>query len=54
MKIHDLFAMAVSNLKQRKSRTLLTSIGVMIGCTSIVVMVSIGFGLSESMTTMLE
>lgn len=54
MRISDLFSMALSNLKQRKSRTLLTSIGVMIGCTSIVVMVSIGMGLSESMNSMLE
>lgn len=54
MKIHDLLSMALSNLKQRKSRTLLTSIGVMIGCTSIVVMISIGIGLSDSMNQMLE
>lgn len=49
MKFLDILKLAWQNLRRRKSRTILTSIGVMIGCTSIVVMVSIGSGLDESM-----
>ena len=41
----DLFAMAAKNLMRRKSRTFLTMLGVLIGTTSIVVMVSLGIGL---------
>lgn len=54
MKLTDLFSMAWRSLKQRKLRTLLTSLGVMIGCTSIVVMVSIGMGISASMDAMIQ
>ena len=54
MKLRDLLRLAFDNLRRRKSRTILTSIGVMIGCASILVMVSIGAGLGESMTTSLE
>lgn len=54
MKPQDLFSMAWRSLKQRKLRTILTSLGVMIGCTSIVVMVSIGYGLTSSMDAMME
>lgn len=49
MKYADILRQALQNLRRRKSRTILTSIGVMIGCTSILVMVSIGNGMSESM-----
>jgi ABC-type antimicrobial peptide transport system permease subunit len=47
MKLKDILSWALQNLKRRKSRTLLTMLGVMIGCCSILVMVSIGIGLSE-------
>ena len=53
MKAADILLLAVHNLRQRLSRTLLTSIGVMIGCTSIVVMVSIGVGLSKATEEMM-
>jgi ABC-type antimicrobial peptide transport system permease subunit len=41
--------MSISNLWKRKLRTVLTVLGVVIGITSIVVMVALGNGLKESM-----
>lgn len=49
MKILDLLLMSISNLWKRKLRTVLTVLGVVIGITSIVVMVALGNGLKESM-----
>jgi ABC-type antimicrobial peptide transport system permease subunit len=49
MKIVDLLAMSLANLWKRKIRTALTVLGVVIGVTSIVVMVALGNGLKESM-----
>jgi len=49
MKIFDLLLMSISNLWKRKLRTILTVLGVVIGITSIVVMVALGNGLKESM-----
>lgn len=49
MKIFDLLLMSISNLWKRKLRTVLTVLGVVIGITSIVVMVALGNGLKESM-----
>ena len=49
MKIVDLLLMSISNLWKRKLRTVLTVLGVVIGITSIVVMVALGNGLKESM-----
>ena len=46
----DIIAMAFRNFMRRKSRSILTICGVVIGVTAIVVMVSIGIGLTESMT----
>lgn len=48
MKFSDLLLMSISNLWKRKLRTVLTVLGVMIGITSIVVMISLGNGLKES------
>ena len=48
MKLFDLVAMCVRNLFRRKVRTLLTVTGVVIGTCSILVMVSIGIGLTYS------
>lgn len=50
----DLFAMCRKNLLRRKGRTVLTSLGVMIGCTAIIIMVSIGVASGESMEVMLQ
>ena len=54
MKINDLISMCLQNLLRRKSRTLLTMLGVVIGCCSIVIMVSIGIGMNESQQKMLS
>jgi ABC-type antimicrobial peptide transport system permease subunit len=49
MRLSDLFKLAISNLTRRKTRTLLTILGVVIGTASIVVMVSLGLGMSAMM-----
>ena len=46
----DILFMAYQNLLRRKVRTALTVLGVLIGTTSIVVMISLGIGLNESIT----
>ncbi len=50
----DLLRMSSSNLRRRKLRTFLTVLGVMIGTTSIVVMISLGLGLQASIYEELE
>lgn len=50
----DLLRMSINNLKRRKLRTFLTVLGVMIGTTSIVVMISLGLGLQQSMMQEIE
>lgn len=54
MNIQDLISMAIKNLKARKTRTFLTILGVIIGSTSIIVMLSIGFGYQKINTEMYE
>ncbi|MBR1472214.1 MAG: ABC transporter permease [Lachnospiraceae bacterium] len=49
MKISDLLSMSLGSLFKRKVRTILTVLGVVIGTTSIVVMLSLGIGMKESM-----
>lgn len=49
MKFRDLLRLSTSNLFKRKLRTVLTVLGVTIGVASIVVMVSLGLGLSRSL-----
>ena len=44
----DLFRMGIKNLWRRKLRTFLTVLGVIIGASSIIVMLSLGFGMSKS------
>lgn len=44
----DLIRMGIKNLWRRKLRTFLTVLGVIIGTSSIVVMLSLGFGLSQA------
>ncbi len=48
MRFIDLLRMSVSNLWRRKLRTFLTVLGVIIGTASIVVMISLGLGLTKS------
>lgn len=54
MKFLDLWRMSSSNLWKRKTRTILTVLGVVIGIASIVVMVSLGLGLNKSMMQEIE
>ena len=54
MKFFDLLRMSSSNLWKRKVRTVLTVLGVVIGVASIVVMISLGLGLSRSMMEQYE
>lgn len=48
MNSFDLMRMGIKNLWRRKLRTFLTVLGVIIGATSIIVMLSLGFGLSKA------
>lgn len=54
MSTRDLIMMALRNLWKRKLRTFLTVLGVVIGTTSIVVMISIGLGMNESFKNQIE
>ncbi|MDE6312307.1 MAG: ABC transporter permease [Lachnospiraceae bacterium] len=54
MSFLDLLTMSASNLWRRKLRTCLTILGVIIGTTSIVVMLSLGFGLKRSYLKQVE
>ncbi|MDO5037219.1 MAG: ABC transporter permease [Tissierellia bacterium] len=48
MKVQDLISMAWKNLMSRKLRTALTLLGVVIGTTAIIVMMSLGFGIQKT------
>ena len=50
MRASDIAGMCLQNLKRRRARTVLTSLGVLVATCSIVIMVSIGLGLSEQMS----
>lgn len=54
MKFLDLLRMSSSNLWKRKVRTILTVLGVVIGVAAIVVMISLGLGLSRSLMEQYE
>jgi putative ABC transport system permease protein len=54
MRFSDILKMCFDSLSRRKGRTILTVLGVFIGCTSIIVMVSIGAGMQESYDQMLS
>ena len=54
MKFLDMLRMSSSNLWKRKVRTILTVLGVVIGVASIVVMISLGLGLSRSLIAQYE
>ena len=47
MKIKDIIRMCRENLKRRKGRTFLSVLGVVVGCCSIITMLSIGVGVSS-------
>jgi len=44
----DILSMAMRNLFKRKLRTFLTVLGVVVGCTAIVTMISLGLGINRS------
>ncbi|MCI9405814.1 MAG: ABC transporter permease [Oscillospiraceae bacterium] len=53
MKIFDQISMCLQNLSRRKVRTTLTTMGVVVGTCAIVVMISLGVGMQESLEAML-
>ena len=54
MNSQDLFLLGVKNLQRRKTRTFLAVFGVVVGTCAIIVMLSIGFGLSASFQEQIE
>ena len=54
MKKFDLIRMGLKNLLRRKLRTFLTTLGIIIGTISIVVMISIGMGMQKSINDEME
>lgn len=54
MKISDMIIMCLRNLWRRKGRTMLTVVGVIIGCCAIIIMISLGLGMSAAMDNMLS
>ncbi len=54
MRPGDLLLMSLGSLFKRKVRTILTILGVVIGTTSIVVMISLGIGMKASMLSQME
>ena len=48
MKTADLMLVCFQNLFRHKARTLLTVLGVVVGCCSVVIMISIGIGMKEA------
>lgn len=53
MRFRDLASLVVSNLRRMKLRLALTSLGVVIGTSAIVLMVSLGIGLQANLTAQL-
>lgn len=54
MRFSDIVRSCTQNLLRRKSRTILTVLGVIVGCCSIVLMISIGQGINEQNEQMLK
>ena len=54
MRFSDILHTCSQNLFRRKSRTILTVLGVVVGCCSIVLMISIGQGINERNEQMLK
>ena len=54
MRFSDIARSCMQNLLRRKSRTVLTVLGVIVGCCSIVLMISIGQGINEQNEQMLK
>lgn len=54
MKTKDLINICIHNLFRHKSRTILTVLGVIIGCCAVVIMISFGIGMKISQENMLS
>ncbi|MDX5142168.1 ABC transporter permease [Bifidobacterium breve] len=54
MRFSDILRLCRQNLWRRKSRTILTVLGVIVGCCSIVLMISLGQGINEQNEKMLK
>ncbi len=54
MKLTDIILMSIGNLWRRKTRTILTTLGVIIGSSSILLMVSMGIGYERSFDEQME
>ncbi len=54
MRISDIILMSIGNLWRRKTRTVLTTLGVIIGSSSILLMVSMGFGYEKAFDEEME
>lgn len=48
MNRQDLFHLCMQNLLRRKARTVLTILGMLIGCSAIIIMISLGIGMREA------
>ncbi len=48
MRMRDLITVCLQNLRRHKARTLLTVLGVVVGCCSVVIMISIGIGMKKA------
>lgn len=54
MKLSDMLRICFTDLNNKKSRTLLTAIGVLVGTCAIIVMISIGIAMEKSQNEMLS
>ncbi|WEV69908.1 ABC transporter permease [Bifidobacterium sp. ESL0775] len=54
MRVGDIIRLAFQNLRRRKSRTILTVLGVIVGSCSILIMISLGQGMSAANEAMLR
>lgn len=54
MRLKDLTSICIHNLFRHRSRTLLTVLGVIVGCCSVVIMISFGIAMKISQESMLE
>ena len=54
MKISDLFNLAQKSLRSNLLRSILTSLGIIIGVSSVITMISIGSGAKEEVTNLID
>ena len=51
--MRDSFSIVYRNIKERKTRTILTLLGITVGIGAVIALISIGFGMQESITEQL-